>query len=173
MSSPAPQVIILDTATILQGVSFSRKDIRVTAPEEVLNEVRSRIPKLRLEQLLSSGTVQICGATKEAIAAARQAAEKTGDLPNLSKPDISVIALAMEQKKVNITPIVYTGDYAVQNVLRSQGIAFRSVANEGIKAVIKWVYRCDACKVSFKAPPDGDVCPECGTDGMIKKVKSP
>jgi UPF0271 protein len=171
MSSPY-QVIILDTRCFLQGVSFSRADIRVAAPEDVVNEVRSRIPKLRLEQMLSSGTVQICGATKEAMTAARQAAEKTGDLPNLSKPDISVIALAMEQKKVNIIPIVYTGDYAVQNVLKSQGIAFRSVANDGIKVQIKWIYKCDACKASFKAPPEGNVCPECGTDGLIRKLKS-
>ncbi|NMC06149.1 MAG: NOB1 family endonuclease [Candidatus Lokiarchaeota archaeon] len=166
-----PGVIILDTTCFLQGVSFSRKDIRVAAPEDVVNEVRSRIPKLRLEQMLSSGTVQICGATKEAVNAARQAAEKTGDLPNLSKPDIAVIALAMEQKKVNILPIVYTGDYAVQNVLKSQGIAFRSVANDGIKAMIKWVYKCDACKATFKAPPEGNVCPECGTENHIVRQK--
>nr|MDO8083228.1 NOB1 family endonuclease [Candidatus Sigynarchaeum springense] len=166
------KVIILDTTCFLQGVSLSRKDIRVAAPEDVVNEVRSRIPKLRLEQMLSSGTVQICGATKDAVIAARQAAGKTGDLPNLSQPDISVIALAMEQKKVGIEPIVYTGDYAVQNVLKSQGIAFKSISNDGIKAIIKWIYKCDACKASFKAPPDGDVCPECGTDGMIKKIKS-
>ncbi len=122
--------------------------------------------------MLSSGTVQICGATKDAIASARQAAGSTGDLPNLSKPDISVIALAMEQKKVGIVPIVYTGDYAVQNVLKSQGIAFRSVANDGIKVQIKWIYKCDACKATFKAPPEGNVCSECGTDGLIKKIKS-
>ncbi|MBN2154106.1 MAG: hypothetical protein JW839_21805 [Candidatus Lokiarchaeota archaeon] len=166
------QVIILDTACFLQGISFSRKDIRVAAPEDVVNEVRSRVPKLRLEQMLSSGTVQICGATKDAIAAARQAAEKTGDLPNLSRPDISVIALAMEQKKVGIEPIVYTGDYAVQNVLKSQGISFKSVANDGIKTVIKWIYKCEACKATFKAQPEGNVCSECGTDGFIKKIKS-
>lgn len=171
MSSPY-QVIILDTTCFLQGISFSRADIRVAAPEDVVNEVRSRIPKLRLEQMLSSGTVQICGATKDAIASARQAAGSTGDLPNLSKPDISVIALAMEQKKVGIVPIVYTGDYAVQNVLKSQGIAFRSVANDGIKVQIKWIYKCDACKATFKAPPEGNVCSECGTDGLIKKIKS-
>jgi rRNA maturation endonuclease Nob1 len=172
MSSPY-KVIIIDTACILQGVSLSRKDIRVAAPEDVINEVRSRVPKMRLEQMLNSGTVQICGATKDGITAARQAAGKTGDLPNLSQADISVIALAMEQKKVGIEPIVYTGDYAVQNVLKSQGLAFRSVANEGIKAVIKWIYKCDVCKTIFKSPPEGDVCPECGTDSMIKKIKSP
>jgi UPF0271 protein len=165
-------VIILDTACFLSGVSFSRKDIRVTTPEEVVKEVRSRVPKLKLEHMLSSGTVQICGATKEAIAEARQVAGKTGDLPNLSQPDISVIALAMESRNVGQSPIVYTGDYAIQNVLKSQGIAFKSIISEGIKVVIKWVYKCDACKASFKALPEGNVCSECGTDGMIRKIKS-
>nr|MDO8108973.1 NOB1 family endonuclease [Candidatus Sigynarchaeota archaeon] len=168
------KVIIIDTVCFLQGVSLSRKDIDVAAPEEVINEVRSRVPKLRLEQMLSSGTVQIRGATKDMINAARQAAEKMGDLPNLSKPDIAVIALAMEQKHVGIEPIVYTGDYAVQNVLKSLGIQFKSINNDGIKTIIHWVYKCDACKVTFKnAPQPAGFCPECGTDGMIRKIKSP
>lgn len=165
------QVIIIDTACFLQGVSFSRKDIAVATPEEVVNEVRSRIPKLRLEQMLGSGNLQIRGATKDAIKAAKQVAQQTGDLPNLSVPDIAVIALAMEQKRVGIEPIVYSSDYSVQNVLKSQGIQFKSVNNDGIKTVIHWIYKCDACKATFKEMPEG-MCPECGTDGMIRKIKS-
>jgi rRNA maturation endonuclease Nob1 len=165
------QVIIIDTACFLQGVSFSRKDIAVCTPEEVVTEVRSRISRLRLEEMRSAG-LQIRGATKDAIKTAKQVAQQTGDLPNLSVPDIAVIALAMEQKRVGIEPIVYTGDYAVQNVLKSQGIQFKSINNDGIKTVIHWIYKCDACKATFKEKPEGDVCMECGTDGMIRKIKS-
>lgn len=165
------QLIIIDTACFLQGVSFSRKDIAVATPEEVVNEVRSRIPRLRLEEMRSAG-LQIRGATKDGIKYAKQVAQQTGDLPNLSVPDIAVIALAMEQKHVGIEPIVYTGDYSVQNVLKSQGIQFKSINNDGIKTVIHWIYKCDACKATFKEMPEGNVCLECGTDGMIRKIKS-
>ena len=164
------RLIILDTAVFLQGASFSRKDLDVAVPEEVMQEVKSRVPKLRLEQLIAQGSLQIRGATKSGIQDAKKFAETTGDLPNLSNADIGVIALACEQKKLGIEPIVYTGDYAIQNVLKSQGIRFKSIANDGIKQVIKWVFKCEACDAKFKKQPEDNTCPDCGTPGMIKKI---
>jgi UPF0271 protein len=166
------RLIILDTAVFLQGASFSRKDIDVAVPEEVITEVKSRVPKLRLEQLIAQGSLQIRGATKTGIEEAKQFAEETGDLQNLSSADIGVIALACEQKKLGIEPIVYTGDYSIQNVLKSQGVKFKSIANDGIKQTIKWVFKCEACESKFKKQPEGNTCPDCGTVGMIKRIPS-
>lgn len=175
MSVQAPQtrVFIIDTSFFLRGVTFSIKSVDVAVPEEVAEEVRSRIPKLQMEKLLASGAMKIRGASNKAIALARQEAEKTGDLPNLSDADIGVIALAMElaaQRSAGIEPIVYTGDYAIQNVLKHKGIKFMTVGNDGISQVIKWVFKCEACDALFKKQPPRE-CPECGTEGMFKRVR--
>ena len=166
------KVIIIDTAVILHGVSFSRKDVIAAVSEEVIEEVRSTVPKLRLDQFLSNDLVQIRASTADSLKKAKNAATKTGDLPNLSKADLSVIALAIEHDMLGMNTVVYTGDYAVQNVMKSLGINFKSVLNDGIKKVIKWKYKCIACGEIFNKSPIGELCPECGTESMIRKIKA-
>ncbi len=160
-------VVIIDTGFFLRGASFTRKDVIAAVPVHVVGEVKSRVPKLQLEKLLGAGA-QIRRA--RSLDAAKNAAESTGDLPNLSEADLGVIALAMELKAVQ--PVtVYTGDYGIQNVLKSLGIHFKSMDGE-IQRIIKWVYKCEACEATFKKPPESNECPECGTEGMIKKVRA-
>nr|MDO8118408.1 NOB1 family endonuclease [Candidatus Sigynarchaeota archaeon] len=167
ISQHIPPVTILDTSFFLRGASFTRKDVIAAVPEQVVSEVKSRVPKLQLEKLLGAGAQIRCARSLDS---AKRAAENTGDLPNLSEADLGVIALAMELKEVQ-SVIVYTGDFGIQNVLKSLGIKFKSVEGE-IQRIIKWMYKCEACEATFKKPPESGECPECGTEGMIKKVRA-
>ncbi|MHA1791502.1 MAG: NOB1 family endonuclease [Promethearchaeota archaeon] len=167
------QVIIVDTTIFLySNISVSRKDVEVWITQEVLDELRSKIPRLRMEQYLKNEQVQIRGYSPEHYARAVTAAEETGDMPNLSRTDISVLALALGALEMGISPIVYSDDYSIQNVLKKLGIKFKSMTNDGIKKFIKWIYKCQACGATFKKPPSHDECPECGTPQMIKKVRA-
>ncbi|MHA1681751.1 MAG: NOB1 family endonuclease [Promethearchaeota archaeon] len=165
------QTVILDTTILLYGdVTTTHSDFEVWIPELVLDEVRSKMSRMRVEQLTKKESVKIKYVTKEEIDEAMALAEKTGDLPNLSKADLSVIGLAWQAKGMGVEVTIYSDDYSVQNVLKQSGFKIRSFTNDGITRVVKWVYKCQACGSTFKKPPENE-CPDCGTPGMIKKVK--
>lgn len=165
-------VLLIDTTLFLHGNAYftNRNDVEVWIPQEVVDEVKSKISRLRLEQLLNADQTQIRSARAEAMKKAEDAARETGDLSDLSHADIGVIALANEAIRIGLDPLVYTDDYSIQNVLKKQKIKFKSTTNVGIQKLIKWVYICQACGAKFQKPVEE--CKECGTVGLIKKKRA-
>ncbi|MHA1371745.1 MAG: NOB1 family endonuclease, partial [Promethearchaeota archaeon] len=158
---------------LLQGNAYfpERTDLEVWITQEVIDEIKSRIPRMRLEQALNSNHVHVRIPSQKSLKRARTAATKSGDLQNLSDADLSVIALALDGRDMGMNLLVYTDDYSIQNTLKILNVKFRSSTTQGISRVIRWMYVCQACKATFKVLPPRNECPECGTDGMIKKVK--
>ncbi len=136
-------MIILDASAFYAGVPFGSKDGEsyVTTPA-VYGEV-SHIKQRygALEALLSTGRLRIVEPASESMDAARRVSGGTGDMPNLSEPDISVIALCMATGLE-----VVTDDYAVANVLRSRGLQVTPVMTRGIADVRVWSYYCPGCR---------------------------
>ncbi|WP_252896748.1 DNA-binding protein [Metallosphaera hakonensis] len=81
---------------------------------------------------------------------------------SLTKTDKSVIGLA-----IDLAPaIVFTDDFAVQNVLMKLGIKFNAVRLGRTAQEIKtFTYVCEGCGRVYKEPKQE--CPICG--GKIKK----
>ncbi len=98
---------------------------------------------------------------------ARQDVEDTargsGTLERLSHADLSLLALALEQKAT-----LLTDDYTIMDVAKRMDIDYEPVLTEGIKDQKAFKPRCTGCGKWFDAPqPD---CPICGSPVKSKPV---
>ena len=152
---------ILDATAFYAGVPFSSQDSYYVTPL-VYDEIK-HIKKNHnaLEILLDSKRLIIQEPKEEFLRKVRNAAEKTGDLNNLSQEDISCIALSLE---LDIELI--SDDFAVSNVAQQIGIIIKPIMTKGIKTVGKWIHYCPPCGVSSKKP----TCPNCGNKLRKKLV---
>jgi endoribonuclease Nob1 len=81
-------------------------------------------------------------------------AKATGDFRNLSKEDISSIALCLQ-----LNGEIITDDFAISNVSESLGLKTIPLMTNGITDKGKWVYYCPGCHKNFS---DSTECPICG-----------
>jgi len=143
---------VIDAAIFIQGM-----DVEGFTTPKVVEEVKDPESRLFLEGLINAGKVKVLVPSKESVEAVKEAARRTGELEELSKADIEVLALAYELKAT-----LLTDDYNLQNIARTLGIPFKTL-KRGIKRVIRWNYVCIGCGKRFsEMPPDG-ICPDCGS----------
>ena len=95
---------------------------------------------------------------------ANNAAKKSGDFPNLSNQDISVIALSLQ-----LQAELVTDDFAISNVAKNLNIKVVPVMTSGIKNVVTWRYYCPGCKTNFSRVTE---CPRCGNKLKRKPMKN-
>jgi UPF0271 protein len=152
---------ILDATAFYAGVPFSSQDSYYVTPL-VYDEIK-HIKKNHnaLEILLDSKRLIIQEPKEEFLRKVRNAAEKTGDLNNLSQEDISCIALSLE-----LDTELISDDFAVSNVAQQIGITTKPIMTKGIKTVGKWIHYCPACGISSKK----SICPNCGNKLRKKLV---
>jgi len=130
---------------------------------EVAEELRQQTgPSYRLTVSSSSGKMKIRAPTSTSLTEVFSRATKLGDKVVLSKTDTSILALALDLSKEDLTPVIVSDDYAVQNVAESLSLAYQSLATYGIRQKFNWVFYCPACYRRYHAG-DTDVCLVCGT----------
>ena len=93
-----------------------------------------------------------------------EVAKKTGDYQQLSKQDISVIALG-----ISLTGQIITDDFAISNVAKNLDLKTSSVMTNGIKDIGKWIHYCPGCHKSYQTKTE---CPICGSPLRRKLKKS-
>jgi UPF0271 protein len=149
-------IAILDASSILSGRLTSIAGLEAYITPEVVSEIGRGRPSVLLQNLFSAGlTLRSALGLDEA----KRIAERTGDLPHLSGPDLSVIALAIE-----LCGTVITDDFRVQNVLKAAGLPFQPAGEIGdrtIGSVWNWRYRCKGCRRYYEE--DRPDCPVCGS----------
>ncbi len=158
-------LLVLDSAAILQGGTFSADSPMATVPlvaEELAGEPY-------FERLCAAG-LQILEPTRGSIAAARSAAVDLGEGRTLSAADLQVLALAHERQALG--PVVLlTDDYALQNVASSMGLPFEPIAEVGIRAVRTYGRRCRSCgRFAQRGEPEQE-CVICG--GPMHRARQP
>ena len=147
--------MILDASAFYAGVPFGSPETYHTTPE-VYGEIEHiKRAQRAAEALLEMGRLVVRQPQNTHVQRARAAALSSGDLPQLSVPDISVLALA-SQTGLDIV----TDDYAVSNAAHYMGMRAHAVMTGGPSVRGRWLYRCPACR---KGRPPGDVCSVCGT----------
>ena len=159
---------ILDASSFYAGVPFSSMNEFFTTPL-VYDEIK-HIKKNHdaLETLLGTNRLKIREPNQQSINRAIEISKKTGDFQQLSKQDLSVIALGIE-----MSGQVITDDFAVSNVVKNLGLKISSIMTEGISDVGKWIHYCPGCRSNHKS---GKECPSCGTPlkkKLLKKKQSP
>jgi len=154
---------ILDASAFYAGVPFRMSDDCYTTTL-VYDEIK-HIKKSHdvLGTLLETNRLKIREPEKISIDKATESAKNTGDYPQLSKQDISIIALCIE----NHGEIV-SDDFAISNVAKNLGLKISPIMTKGIKDVGKWIHYCPGCKTNH---PNGVECPICATPLKRKLLK--
>ncbi len=154
---------ILDASAFYAGVPFrSSNDYYTTSL--VYDEIK-HIKKNHdaLEILLETNKLKIRDSDKESTEAAIKAAKDTGDFPQLSKQDISIIALCIEMNGE-----IISDDFAISNVAKNLSLKISPIMTQGIKDVGKWIHYCPGCRTNHT---NGKECPMCGTPLKRKLLK--
>ncbi len=154
---------ILDASAFYAGVPFRSSDDYYTT-SLVYDEIR-HIKKNHgaLEILLETNRLKIRESNKESTEVAIKAAKDTGDFPQLSKQDISIIALCIEMNGE-----IISDDFAISNVVKNLGLKISPIMTQGIKDVGKWIHYCPGCRTNHT---NGKECPMCGTPLKRKLLK--
>ena len=154
---------ILDASAFYAGVPFrSSSDCYTTSL--VYDEIK-HIKKNHdaLGTLLETNRLKIREPSKESTDAAITASKDTGDFPQLSKQDISIIALCIE-----VNGEIISDDFAISNVARNLGLKISPIMTKGIEDVGRWVHYCPGCRTNHTS---GKECPMCGTPLKRKLLK--
>ena len=93
----------------------------------------------------------------ETVERVERAARETGDLAELSRTDIRLIAATFE-----LDGTLVTDDYAMQNVAEKLEVAVETIARDGIDEHREWLFQCQGCGREFDE--NHDRCPICGTE---------
>jgi UPF0271 protein len=146
--------VLLDTSAVIYLSGFSGFDEILTV-NSVLNEIKDRASRMKLAGI----SLKIVEPSRESLRKVEDAARETGDLENLSKTDLEVLAAADENKCA-----IISDDRGIQNVAEKIGIPYVSVFNKKISKMITWGKYCTACKRYSK----GERCQVCG--GELKRI---
>ncbi len=154
---------ILDASAFYAGVPFrSSSDCYTTSlVYEEIKHIKKNHDAIGM--LLETNRLKIRDPSKESIKAAVKAAKSTGDFPQLSKQDISIIALCIEMNGE-----IISDDFAISNVIKNLDLKVSPLMTQGIRDVGKWIHYCPGCRTSHT---NGKECPVCGTPLKRKLLK--
>ncbi len=154
---------ILDASAFYAGVPFrSSSDCYTTSlVYEEIKHIKKNHDAIGM--LLETNRLKIRDPSKESIKAAVKAAKSTGDFPQLSKQDISIIALCIE-----LNGEIISDDFAISNVIKNLDLKISPIMTQGIRDVGKWIHYCPGCRTNHT---NGKECPACGTPLKRKLLK--
>ena len=154
---------ILDASAFYAGVPFrSSNDCYTTSL--VYDEIK-HIKKNHdaLGTLLETNRLKIKEPDIKSTESAIKASKNTGDYHQLSKQDISIIALGIE-----ISGEIISDDFAISNVAKNLNLKVSPIMTKGIKDVGKWIHYCPGCRTNYTTRKE---CPACGTALKRKLLK--
>ena len=125
---------ILDASAFYAGVPFgSANDCYTTSL--VYDEIK-HIKKNHdaLGTLLETNRLKIREPDKESTMTAVKAARNTGDYQQLSKQDVSIIALCIE-----LNGEIISDDFAISNVAKNLDLKISPIMTQGIVDVGRWI----------------------------------
>ena len=146
---------ILDASAFYAGVPFrSSNDCCTTSlVYDEIKHIKKNHDALGI--LLETNRLKIREPDKKSTNTAINAAKNTGDFPQLSKQDISIIALCIETEGE-----VITDDFAISNVIKNLGLKISPIMTKGITNNGKWIHYCPGCRTNHS---NGIKCPACDT----------
>lgn len=158
-------LIVADASAFLNVFQFDfRHDIYYTT-NSILDEIIDFKNKMIIRQGMESGRLRLSEPSSESLELIKS---KTVELGlNLSKNDISILALALDFKKEGKNFILQSDDYSMQNLAFHLKIPFKAVSQKGIQKEIRFVNACPVCGKEFQA--NERTCIDCGIALARKK----
>ncbi len=154
--------IVLDTTAFLAALPLMVYDATLYTTPSVVEEVRDRESRMRLEAALLVNRVTIVEPRWRYRRRIEKKAVNLGLHTSLSRTDIDVAALALQLIDEGGSVEVITDDYALQNLLEHLGVAWLPLRTRGIVKAQKYIVKCPACGYISRKPGE-KVCPVCGT----------
>ena len=161
---------ILDASAFYAGVVFgvnsnnNEENSLYTTTSAVYDEIKHIKERQGvLNTMIETNKLQIREPDTQSIQKVIEAAKKTGDYPQLSKQDISVLALSSQTQGK-----IITDDFAVSNVAKYLKIMVHPIMTLGIRYEGVWMHYCPGCRKNFKNKVE---CPLCGTPLKRKLLK--
>lgn len=151
---------VLDASAFIYGTI---PDGEIETPSRVYEEVKDDKSRLKLETLSGLTVREPDGRSVDSI---NDSARQTGDSLRLSRSDVDLLALALDEKNAGKDVSILTDDYAVQNVARKIGINIIPLHQKRIKYKIVWEKRCIGCNRAYE---EGETCTVCGSPLRLKK----
>ena len=154
---------ILDATSFYAGIPFASQEQSFTTPL-VLEEIK-HIKKSydAVQTLIDLGRLRIVEPEQKNIDSILEKANNTGDLLNLSKEDVSVLALCIQ-----LGGELVTDDYTISNVAKQMNLRVIPIMTKGISKILDSVYFCPACNKTFEKISE---CPICGSKLKKKSVQ--
>jgi UPF0271 protein len=154
---------VLDASAFYAGIPFASQEKSYTT-SVVFDEIK-HIKKNHdaLKVLLETKRLEIFDPEQEYITKVSSRIKEIGDFQNLSKGDISVIALCLQ-----LDGELVTDDFAVSNTAKQLNLKVISIMTKGISEVKDWVYFCSGCEKTFSGMTQ---CPICGSKLSRKSAK--
>lgn len=155
---------ILDASAFYAGIPFRTADEFFTT-SLIFDEIK-HIKKNHdaIDTLLHTNRLKISDPGEEFVDKIVAASKKTGDFNQLSKQDISAIALCLQMNGE-----IITDDFAISNVAKNLNLKVLPLMTSGISDVGNWIHYCPGCKKNFET---GSECPLCGTLLKRKLIKN-
>ncbi len=160
---------VIDASAIINGYPLNKGDNFTVA--EVICEIKDFKSKIRLDEAICDGKIQIVTPSDESIENLEKKLLKSGDGLRLSQPDKMVIALALDFKGKGKKVKVVTDDYTIQNELKINNIDYLGVLTEGIYDIYNWIKICYGCKKVYPQDYPFDDCEVCGSRVYKKRIK--
>ena len=156
-------LFIVDAGVLFSTWIQRQQDATFLTPTSLLDEVRNRPSKQRIDMMRSIDRFYDEMPSQQAMTAVRAAAKGTGDLSELSENDIDLIALALDKKGAEPKSVLVSTDFAILNTAISLGIDIIDPSKR-FRTHIRWVLKCPACgEVSSDTGKERE-CPVCGTE---------
>ena len=130
------RAVLLDASALIQG--FEAADEKYFTVPEVVEEVKNRIARIRIETYISSNKLIIRSPKPTFIERLESMTVKMGESIVLSPADKMFLSLALQMNEEGYDVFLITEDYSVQNMAKELGIGYRSLATPGIKRRISW-----------------------------------
>jgi UPF0271 protein len=146
---------VLDATSFYAGIPFSSQEQSFTTPlvfEEIKHIKKSHDV---VQTLIDLDRLKIVEPEQKNTSFVVKKAKQTGDLPDLSKEDVSILALC-----VQLNGELVTDDYTVSNVAKHLNLKVIPIMTKGISKVLDSIYFCPACNKVFEKISD---CPICGS----------
>jgi len=153
---------LIDSSAVLNdfGFEFVPENSYLTTPL-VMAEFRDMRSRNLAENSLQRGFLKIEDPGNESLHKVGCAIAEKG-FTRLSKPDISLLALALDLKSQNREFILVSDDYSIQNFCSVLKIPFESAIRGKIEKEISFRLYCPGCGKGFPANSTERKCPVCG-----------
>ncbi|MBY9006609.1 MAG: hypothetical protein KGD63_07610 [Candidatus Lokiarchaeota archaeon] len=161
--------MVFDTNIFLTGFDFSVIKNNIYTIQEVIEEIevdrylqKNRNIINRIKYAILSNQLILKTPIEKYINQVKENAKNTNDLRVLSNVDINLIALTLEIKEtIDEGVVIYTNDYAMENLCLELDLMFSPLKREGIKKKILFEIYCPFCKIV--KDPNEHICEICGS----------